>query len=476
MFEQRSNADLDGPSLKKIAHPAEEMIQLGLLEDQELLLQEEKPYRVGRILGDVYSQGILVDIDYSRAIFWYEKAARLGNGTAMSRLGTLCERGLGGPKDLSQAVQWCRSSFQNGYEESITLLKQLQVSEPLDLSLTTPSEGILVSGTTLRLNPHPSSAYEMYYLAEAYREGNQQVSPDPVLAAYWLRRSLEAGRKQSALTLGHLYASGTLGLKVRSAALYFYKQMAEERDLEAIKALLTLYQEGIVTDIEGIEVKKWKAQLEQNLLGAERQQWLQSHADFRICSIPLRSHNLLDAILIGARQAHATMPDTILSTQGLVAEAFDVEEVPVTLGNKKFLLLQTMAQMLKIRIELYGPSISKDVEAFIVQYGLKADGAIESLGCINPESRIIIHILQRNRDRYDLLMPTEQGLRHYYDRIFSARPILEQLKKEFELSQVYNKAVCEPSIVLQFSRAQVKAVPVLPMLESRASFKNFTGA
>ena len=41
MFEQRSNADLDTLSLKKIAHLAEEMIQLGLLEDQGLLLQED---------------------------------------------------------------------------------------------------------------------------------------------------------------------------------------------------------------------------------------------------------------------------------------------------------------------------------------------------------------------------------------------------------------------------------------------------
>lgn len=41
MFEQRSSADLDTLSLKKIAHLAEEMIQLGLLEDQGLLLQED---------------------------------------------------------------------------------------------------------------------------------------------------------------------------------------------------------------------------------------------------------------------------------------------------------------------------------------------------------------------------------------------------------------------------------------------------
>lgn len=426
----------------------------GLLQNQ---FYEEKPYRVGRILGDVYSQGILVDIDYSRAISWYKKAAEFGNGTAMSRLGTLCAQGLGGPKDISQAAQWYRSSFQNGYEESITLLKQLQVSESLNLSLTTPSEGMLVSGVTLRLNPHPSSAYEMYYLAEVYREGNQQICPDPVLAAYWFRRSLQAGREQSTLALGDLYASGALGSKVRSVALHFYKQMAEKGDLEAIKKLLALYQEGVLTSKTDDEVTQWQIRLEKTLISEDRQKWLKSRSDFRICAIPLKTHDLLEAVLMGARQAHVTIPDSILSMRGLVVEAFDIEEVPVALETKRFLLLKTMAQILKICIELYGTSISKDSGSFVVQYGSKTDDKIESLGSINPESGIIIHILQRDRNRYNLLLPTEQGLRHYYDRMFSARPILDRLKKELALSQDYSQADCKPSNILRFSNDQAKA-------------------
>ncbi len=425
----------------------------GVLQNQSY---EEKPYRVGRILGDVYSQGTLVDRDYRRAIFWYKKAAELGNGTSMSRLGTLCAQGLGGSKDLLQAAQWYRSSFQNGYEESLTLLKQLHASEPLDSLSVRPSEDIREQETTLKLNLNPSSAYEMYYLAEAYRDGNQQISQDPVLAAYWFRRSLEAGRKQSAFALGELYASGVLGLKVRSVALHFYQAIAEEGNPEAIKKLWALYQQGIVTPKTRDEVSQWQARLERTLISEQKQQWLQSHADFRICSIPLKPHDLLDAVLMGARQAHVTMRDTILSMRGLVAETFDIEEVSVALDTKIFLLLQTMAQMLKIRIELYGKSISKDAEPFVFQCESKADGEIKSLGCINPESGAIIHLLQRDRDRYDLLIPTEQGLRHYYDRIFSVRPILKRLKKEFELSQNHNRVLVEHAQVLRFSGSQTK--------------------
>ena len=57
-------------------------------------------------LGILYDWYSYPELDYAKAMEWYEKAADLGNATAMDNIGWLYENGLGVERDLSKAQEW----------------------------------------------------------------------------------------------------------------------------------------------------------------------------------------------------------------------------------------------------------------------------------------------------------------------------------------------------------------------------------
>ena len=54
-------------------------------------------------LGYCYECGLGVEIDYEKAVFWYKKAAELGNPIAQTNLGGCYEHGRGVPQDFEKA-------------------------------------------------------------------------------------------------------------------------------------------------------------------------------------------------------------------------------------------------------------------------------------------------------------------------------------------------------------------------------------
>lgn len=50
-------------------------------------------------LSNIYDRGLGVDNDYSKALYWFEMAARQSNAPAISNLGFMYENGRGVPKD-----------------------------------------------------------------------------------------------------------------------------------------------------------------------------------------------------------------------------------------------------------------------------------------------------------------------------------------------------------------------------------------
>jgi TPR repeat protein len=84
--------------------------------------KEEAPFRIGRILGDAYRLDRLVKPDYEKALFWYEKSAKLDNAKAMVGLGLLYQSGKMGKKDYEKAVMWYDLSAKKGNNEAIRML------------------------------------------------------------------------------------------------------------------------------------------------------------------------------------------------------------------------------------------------------------------------------------------------------------------------------------------------------------------
>ena len=61
-------------------------------------------------------------MDYSKAKYWYEKAAKQGDADAQIALALLYYDGKGVAKDIKKAKYWCKKSAEQGNTEAKQLL------------------------------------------------------------------------------------------------------------------------------------------------------------------------------------------------------------------------------------------------------------------------------------------------------------------------------------------------------------------
>ena len=59
-----------------------------------------------------------MDQDYAKALEWLEKAADLGNATAMSNIGYFYKNGYGVEQDYEKALEWYEKAADLGHEKS----------------------------------------------------------------------------------------------------------------------------------------------------------------------------------------------------------------------------------------------------------------------------------------------------------------------------------------------------------------------
>ena len=69
-------------------------------------------------LGLYYADGIGVDQDSAKAIYWWRKAASQNNRIAQCNIGLCYAEGTGVAQDDKQAVQWYRKSAEQGYADA----------------------------------------------------------------------------------------------------------------------------------------------------------------------------------------------------------------------------------------------------------------------------------------------------------------------------------------------------------------------
>jgi len=64
--------------------------------------------------------------DYSKAVYWYKKAAKQGLAAAENNLGVMYAKGLGVPQDYSKAVYWLKKAAEQGYATAKANLEYLE--------------------------------------------------------------------------------------------------------------------------------------------------------------------------------------------------------------------------------------------------------------------------------------------------------------------------------------------------------------
>ncbi len=166
-------------------------------------------------LGRFYEQGVGAARNYTKAMEWYEKAAKAGQPEGHYNVGVCYEIGMGASSDMSKAIQ--------NYQKAA------------DLGL----------------------ALAMYKLSSIYISGNG-AAKDAARGIGWLEKAAGAGMAVAANELGFVYLSGLLGQKKdESKALAMFTRAADMGNLEAIKNIAVIHKDGLGVKADPARAYTW---------------------------------------------------------------------------------------------------------------------------------------------------------------------------------------------------------------------------
>ena len=83
-------------------------------------------------LGSMYWNGYGVEVDYATALEWYLKAAELGDNIAMNNIGLFYAYGHGVEQDYEKAIEWCEKAVASGNElaaDNVKAIREVMESE-----------------------------------------------------------------------------------------------------------------------------------------------------------------------------------------------------------------------------------------------------------------------------------------------------------------------------------------------------------
>jgi TPR repeat protein len=141
------------------------------------------------------------------------KAAELGDAKSQFELATAYLQGLGIPRDVAEALKWCRKAAEQGYAEAQTGL---------------------------------GGKYQ-------YGVG---VSKDDAEAVKWYRKAAEQGHAEAQVSLGRMYYM-TVGMQDGAETIKWYRRAAEQGYAEAQLFLGMFYDEGRVVKQDFIQAHMW---------------------------------------------------------------------------------------------------------------------------------------------------------------------------------------------------------------------------
>jgi len=156
-------------------------------------------------LGQFYEQGVGIARNYSKALEWYEKAAKAGQAEGFYNLGVCYEIGMGAAADAAKALQ----NFQRAADMGLPIA--------------------------------------MNKLASMFISGNG-AARDTAKGISWLDKAANAGVAAAANDLGAIHLAGLLGQKKdEKKALSMFMKAADLGNLEAIRNVAAMHKDGIGT-------------------------------------------------------------------------------------------------------------------------------------------------------------------------------------------------------------------------------------
>ena len=166
-------------------------------------------------LGRFYEQGVGVARNYTKAMEWYEKAAKAGQAEGYYNLGVCYEIGMGVTADAGKAIQ----NYQKAADMGLALA--------------------------------------MYKLSSIYISGTG-APRDAAKGISYLEKAANAGMAVAANDLGGIYLSGLLGQKKdEKKALAMFTKAADLGNLEAVKNIAVMHKDGVGTKADPAAAYTW---------------------------------------------------------------------------------------------------------------------------------------------------------------------------------------------------------------------------
>lgn len=166
-------------------------------------------------LGSMYEKGQSLAQSDAQSVAWYRRAAEKGDPVGMTNLGRMYEEGRGVAQDYAEALSWYRKSADMG--------------DP--------------SGT--------------FHLGVMYATG-RGVPRDFAQAVVWYRKAAEMGDPSGMTVLGLLCAQGRGGVAQDDAqAVLWFRRAAEKSDASGMNHLAGMYRAGRGVTQDDVQAVAW---------------------------------------------------------------------------------------------------------------------------------------------------------------------------------------------------------------------------
>jgi TPR repeat protein len=181
----------------------------------DLMLEAEGGAAEAQVkLAFAFLTGQGIKNDYSKALYWYQKAAEQENPAGQTGLAYLYASGKGVAQDYAKALFYYQKAADQGFAQG---------QRPL---------GVL---------------YEL----------GQGVEKDPAQAAFWYRKAAEQGLDRAQVNLGILYENGTGVEKDLDQAVYWYQKAAASNYARGQMLLGRMYEKGLGVPLDLKQAADW---------------------------------------------------------------------------------------------------------------------------------------------------------------------------------------------------------------------------
>lgn len=165
-------------------------------------------------LGEIYSKGKIVPINFNESFKWYEKAAEQNNAEAQYNLALLSllqlEMDSGEKLTFKDSVNWMTKAAYQGYPPAEFQMGEMYY-DGVDIDGVYIKQNYIMAFKWYKKAADKGDIVAQFYLAELYYNGTGTVQ-SYFEAFNWLKKAAEAGDPHSQFRLGEMYYDG-LGVR-----------------------------------------------------------------------------------------------------------------------------------------------------------------------------------------------------------------------------------------------------------------------